>query len=278
MTARDIDHVVVMTHDLEAARAAWARLGFTTTPRAVHPFGTANSLIQMQGNFVELLEIDDPARIPAPTATAFSFAEHNRDFLATHGEGASMLVLTSDDRDADRALWAARGLPGYDPVDFERQAKLPDGSSARVAFSLAFTGDPGLAGLGFFVCQQHTPETFWKPDYQRHRNGAARISGLTLTAAAPDAVRAFVAGYSGGTAGPERADGGYDVALRRDRIRVAPGRQASIPALEITVADVEAAAALIPDARRDGAALVVPPALACGVTLRLIGSGAAGPA
>jgi len=278
MTARDIDHVVIMTHDLEAARAAWERLGFTTTPRAVHPFGTANSLIQMQGNFVELLEIDDPARIPAPTATAFSFAEHNRAFLAAHGEGASMLVLTSDDRDADRALWAAQGLRGYDPVDFERQAKLPDGSSARVAFSLAFTGDPGLEGLGFFVCQQHTPETFWKPDYQRHRNGAARISGLTLTAATPGAVRPFVAAYSGGTAGPDRTDGGYDVALRQDRIRVVPGRPASIPALEITVADVEAAAALIPDARRDGAALVVPPSLACGVTLRLLGSGAAEPA
>ena len=52
MPARDIDHIVVMTSDLEAARAGWEQLGFTTTPRAVHPFGTANSLIQFHGNFV----------------------------------------------------------------------------------------------------------------------------------------------------------------------------------------------------------------------------------
>ena len=52
MPVRDIDHVVVMTRDLESARAGWEQLGFTTTPRAVHPFGTANSLIQLQGNFI----------------------------------------------------------------------------------------------------------------------------------------------------------------------------------------------------------------------------------
>ena len=41
-------------------------------------------------------------------------------------------------------------------------------------------GDPMLTGLAFFVCQQHTPEAFWKPDYQRHRNGAQRIAAVTL--------------------------------------------------------------------------------------------------
>src|SRR3546814_3136516 len=89
-----------------------------------------------------------------------------------------MLVLTSDDRDADRADWAARGLPAYDPVDFERKARLPDGSETRVAFSLAFTGDPMLTGLGFFFFQQHTPDAFWKPDYQRPRRSEEHTSAL----------------------------------------------------------------------------------------------------
>ena len=122
MPARDIDHVVVMTRDLESARAGWEQLGFTTTPRAVHPFGTANSLIQMQGNFVELLEIDDAGKIPPMAGGFFSFAEHNRTFLDAGGEGGSMLVLTSDDRDADRAGWIDAGLHVYDPVDFEKRA------------------------------------------------------------------------------------------------------------------------------------------------------------
>lgn len=269
MPARDIDHLVVMTSDLESARAGWEQLGFTTTPRAVHPFGTANSLIQLQGNFIELLEIDDPARIPPMDGSFFSFAAHNQAFLAAMGEGASMLVLTSGDRDADRDAWIARGLPAYDPVDFERKARLPDGGETRVAFSLAFTGDPMLTGLGFFVCQQHTPDAFWKPDYQRHRNGARRIGAVTLAAPDPAAVRPFLETYSDGTCGPAGGDGGYTVALAHDRIEVLPGSPA-LPAVEIAVTDVEAAAALIPGAWRDGAAIVLPSEITNGVALRLV--------
>ena len=270
MPARDIDHLVVMTSDLESARAAWEQLGFTTTPRAVHPFGTANSLIQLQGNFIELLEIDDPERIPEMAGSAFSFAAHNRAFLEAVGEGASMLVLTSDDRDADRAGWERLGLRGYDPVDFERKARLPDGSDTRVAFSLAFTGDPSLAGLAFFVCQQHTPDAFWKPDYQRHRNGARRIAAVTLAGPEPKAARPFLEGFSGGAAGAAAPDGCYTVALARDRIDVVPGTPAAMPAVEIAVADVEAAATLIPGAWRDGDAIVLPSEITNGVTLRLV--------
>jgi len=270
MPARDIDHLVVMTRDLESARAGWEQLGFTTTPRAVHPFGTANSLIQMQGNFVELLEIDDAGLIPPMAGRFFSFAEHNRAFLGRCGEGASMLVLTSADRDADRAGWTARGLREYDPVDFERQATLPDGSKVRVAFSLAFTGDPALDGLSFFVCQQHTPEAFWKPDYQRHRNGARRISAVTLAAPDPEAARPFLEAYSGGTAGSIAPDGCYGVALSHDRLDVVPGSPPAIPAIDIAVDDVEAAAGLLPGAWRDGPAVVIPPEITNGVCVRLV--------
>jgi len=270
MPARDIDHLVVMTSDLESARAGWEQLGFTTTPRAVHPFGTANSLIQLQGNFIELLEIDDRSRIPPMAGGFFSFAAHNQAFLSAMGEGASMLVLTSADRDADRAGWLAQGLPAYDPVDFERKAKLPDGSETRVAFSLAFTGDPMLTGLGFFVCQQHTPDAFWKPDYQRHRNGARRITAVTLACQDPEAVRPFLQGFSGGAAGATGADGCYRVALAHDRLEVVPGGAAAMPAVEIAVADVEAAATLIPGAWRDGDAIVLPSEITNGVALRLV--------
>jgi len=269
VSVRDIDHVVIMTRDLEQARAGWEALGFTTTPRAIHPFGTANSLVQLQGNFIELLEIDDPSNFPPPADGFFSFATHNQTFLAAHGEGASMLVLTSDDRDADLAGWRAAGLRTYEPVDFERQATLPDGSAARVAFSLAFAGDPALSGLGFFVCQQHTPETFWKPDYQRHANTAHRITGITLVTPAPEAARRFLETVSGGPAGPAGSDDGYRVALAHDRLTVVPGSRSAMPRMEIAVRDLDAVRSLIPDAQDDGVAVIVPSTITHGVTLRL---------
>ena len=75
--ARGIDHLVLPVHDLAQAMARYVALGFTVTPRAVHPFGTANALIQLQGCFLELLEVDDAAKIPA-SQTPASFAQIGR--------------------------------------------------------------------------------------------------------------------------------------------------------------------------------------------------------
>ncbi|MDF1794153.1 MAG: VOC family protein [Thalassobaculaceae bacterium] len=259
---RDIDHIVVMTRDLAAARAAWSACGFTCTPRAVHPFGTANALIQMQGNFVELLEINDESQIIRGDGDRFSFAAHNLDFLATRGEGMSMLVLASDDRDDDLTDWRAKGLRVYDPFDFERQAKQPDGSSQRVAFSLAFASDDALPGLGFFTCQQHTPEVFWKPDYQTHANGARRIASVAVTAPDPQAADTFLRGFSGGTRTTY-------IALDQDSLTLEEGPPA-FPEITIRVADLADAEPHLPAAERDGESLVVGGSFLNGVIVRFI--------
>jgi len=92
--ARGIDHLVLTVRDLEASRATYHRLGFELTPEARHPFGTKNSLVQLEGSFLELLAIADPAAIPEPTKTFFSFAAFNRSLLERR-EGLSMLALKS---------------------------------------------------------------------------------------------------------------------------------------------------------------------------------------
>ena len=78
---RGIDHLVIAVRDLDRAREAYRRLGFTLTPEARHPFGTKNSLVQLDGAFLELVAIGDPAAIPEPTPAFFSFAAFNHDFL-----------------------------------------------------------------------------------------------------------------------------------------------------------------------------------------------------
>ena len=181
---RGIDHLVLCVRDLEAARGFYGRLGFTTTPPAVHPFGTGNSLVQLQGNFLELLSVVEPDRVPAMAPGEFSFGAFNRDFLARR-QGMSMLVFQSDDARRDQREFAGKGLTTYAPFDFSRKAMLPDGSTVTVGFSLAFVTDPRMPEAAFFVCQQHAPEHFWKPEYQRHPNGARAIAEVIMFTTTP---------------------------------------------------------------------------------------------
>lgn len=193
---RGLDHLVMVVNDLEAARADYQRLGFTTTPRALHPFGTENFLVQMQGNFLEVVGIADASIIPDHAPGVFSFARGNADFL-TRREGMSSLVFQSRDARADRADFLAAGLNAYENVDFSRKATLPDGSEVTVAFSLAFVTDPEMPETTFFTCQQHAPEHFWKPAYQVHANGARHAAETLMVAPDPAAHRSFFSGTHG---------------------------------------------------------------------------------
>ncbi len=193
---RGIDHLVIAGRDLDAMRLAYAQLGFTLTSRALHPFGTGNSLVQLDNCFLEILSVVEPDRIVQPTRENFSFGAFNRDFLDRH-EGVSMLVLDSRDARADQQAFKAAGLDTYEPFDFSRKATLPDGEQVTVGFSLAFATNPQMPRSGFFTCQQHAPQYFWRPEYQKHPNSACTIEEVCLVAHDPRKLRPFLTGFTG---------------------------------------------------------------------------------
>ena len=215
---RGIDHLVLCVDDLAAAQQTFQTLGFTTTPPAYHPFGTANCLVQLQGNFLELLAVYEPEKIGPPKPGQFAFATFSVDFLRQR-EGFSMLVFESRDARADQAEFTQSGLQTYPPFDFSRLATLPDGSEATVSFSLAFVTDPRIEQAAFFVCQQHAPEYFWRPEYQRHDNSAQQVNEALMVAAEPAAL----ADLYGGLQAPDdltEDDGQLTVKTARGMISV----------------------------------------------------------
>lgn len=215
---RRLDHLVICVRDLAQAARDWQALGFNLTPTGVHPFGTSNRLAMFANNFLELLAVTDAAAVPPAGPGRFSFAAHNRDFLAT-GEGMSMLAMASTDARADAARFEAHGIGAYAPFDFGRDAVLPGGGTARVDFSLAFATDPAMPGIAFFTCQQrHPPELFWKPEYQRHPNGALRVIEVVMSAPEPAAHRGFLEHIAESAA--ELAPGRLTAGARGDRITV----------------------------------------------------------
>ncbi|MDK9695988.1 MAG: VOC family protein [Siculibacillus sp.] len=219
---RGIDHVVAATLDLGLAADAWSRAGFRLTPLARHPWGTENRLVQFDGSFIEILGIGDGAAIPEPTATTFSFGAHNRDFLATHGDGLSMLVLESTDEAADRAAFAAAGLRTFDPFGFERIATTPEGEERRVGFDLTFTGFAGATSepdVGFFTCRQRFPENFWRREYREHPNGVVALAAVVLVAPDPSDFHAGLSAFSG-VRELAASSLGLEIATPRGRIEV----------------------------------------------------------
>lgn len=182
MSGRGIDHIGIVTDNLDGLVAQYEGLGFTLTPRAYHPdhMGTSNQLVQLAGrNFIELIEVDRPDGVAAPKPGRISFGHFAKDLLKRRA-GMCLVVFRTQDRDADLAAWEARGLTTYEPFNFERLATLPDGTQQTVRFELGFVTSPDIPDVIFFVCHNRVEEHFWKPPYQTHANGAEEISAVVF--------------------------------------------------------------------------------------------------
>jgi hypothetical protein len=282
--ARGLDHIVHAVRDLDAAAELYRRLGFTVGARNRHPpaWGTHNHIVQFPGCFVELLAIADPAGIAPHGARSFSFGAHNRDFLS-HQEGLSMLVLEGRGAE-DAAGFRAAGIGDFELFDFEREAKRPDGTTVKVAFSLAFA-DPHGMDAAFFTSQQHFPENFWNAAFQVHANTASGIHGVILVAENPTDQGGFLSAFvaaselqatsSGITVQTPR--GVVDVmapATFRNRFGAEPpdvSGGARLAALRFAVRDIGAAVSGLKTGGIDGqmrmGRIVVGPDAAMGVTL-----------
>lgn len=191
-----IDHLVLAVRDLDAAAAFYRALGFTVGARNRHPWGTLNHIVQMPGQFLELIALEPGFVKPAPDQPVYNFAGFLSDYLATR-EGLAMLVLESRDAKADLLAFKAAGIGKPEPFFFERRGKRPDGSDVHVAFTLAFAAAPPGINAGFFVSQQHFPENFWNPAFQTHSNGVAGIDAVVLETSEPDLATGFVGAFCG---------------------------------------------------------------------------------
>jgi len=190
-----LDHIVHAIRDLDAAGEFYGRAGFTVGARNRHPWGTHNRIVQFPGVFIELVNVGEPELITTGGPGSFSFGGFTRDFLA-RDEGLAMLVLEGRGAAADAAAFRATGIGDFDVFDFERQAKRPDGSTVKVAFSLAFAADAKAPDTGYFTCQQHYPENFWNPAFQAHPNGVTGIAGVILVSEKPEDHRHFLGAFS----------------------------------------------------------------------------------
>jgi hypothetical protein len=214
---RGLDHIVHAVRDLDAAAEFYRRLGFTVGARNRHPWGTHNHIVQFPGFFIEVLTFAESDKL-GDDGFSRLFAAYNRDFAARH-EGLSMLILESQDAARDEAAYLTACIAASAMMHFEREGKRPDGSAVKVGFSLAFAEDGRAPDIHFATCQQHYPQNFWNPDFQRHANGALAVASALIVAEEPAEHRAMLLAFTG--TNEVRAEGeGYVVPLPRGAVEV----------------------------------------------------------
>jgi catechol 2,3-dioxygenase-like lactoylglutathione lyase family enzyme len=214
--SRGLDHIVHAVRDLDAAADLYRRLGFTVGSRNRHPWGTHNYIVQLPGFFIELLTLAEPDKL-GDDGFSKLFAAYNRDFIARH-EGPSMLLLESCDAGADAAAFHAARIAASDVMKFEREGKKPDGAPVKLGFSLAFAEDKLAPDIHFATCQQHYPENFWNPAFQKHTNSVTGIAGVVAVARDPTRHLKFMEAFAGATAKPSGE--GFTIATSRGVIEV----------------------------------------------------------
>jgi hypothetical protein len=271
---KGIDHAVVVVRDIDAARDAWAKLGFQVQPRGFHMrLGTANHLMIFADNYVELIGIVE----------ANPFNAERRVWLEGGG-GLANAALRTDGAALTYAAWTEAGLEPDPVMEFDRAVHI-GGREERAAFRTVRLGRRRAKLLGFFACEHLTPRFVYRPEWTKHANSAVALAGATVIADDPATDEAYVRKVFGDAA-IRRQDGELLVASGGTPIRymtrkrflatypgIAPHRSGDHPALlSFRVADlaraqaVLAAAGVMPAMASDGRVLISP-AFAAGVCI-----------
>lgn len=244
--ADGFDHAIIGVADLEAARLAWQRLGFTTCPRGKHiGWGTANYCIMFEHDYLELLGVVD----------ASQFTNNLDTLLAERGEGLLGMAFACADLDA-----LAEQIGGQ-PQDLKRLLELPEGT-VEPCFKLLHPPPATLPGLSGFFCHHLTPQLMRRPQWLIHANGARAIASMAVAVGDVAAARETYGRVLG-------AD------FVNDKICFLESEgDAGLTSLALSVSDVEQTAAFLEDAgvlyTRDGGCLSVAPNQATGAALHFV--------
>jgi len=166
-----IDHIVIISDDLDTAIANAEAAGFTVVPGGTHGDGnTHNALIGFaDGSYIELI---------APTAQGKT-AEHRWFARLRKGGGLVDYCLLGTNLAEEIAGVRQRGIDYPEPFAMERTT--PDGTTLKWTLTTP-PGDVGEKGWPFMI-EDITPRNLRVPQEKEqvtHVNGATGVAGLTV--------------------------------------------------------------------------------------------------
>jgi Glyoxalase-like domain len=174
----ELGQVILGVRDLDAATDRMKALGFSVLDGGVHPgLGTANRIIPLGRQYLELLGVVDPARAAAQW--------YGRALLASIAEGDRLVrwSLRTDD------LEAVAGPLGLVPE--RRERVRPDGR--RLTWRAAGLPDAAEQAWPPFFMQWDDPADFPGALPAQHPNGATGIAWLEVATPDPGRLRRLMA-------------------------------------------------------------------------------------
>ncbi|MDA4843714.1 VOC family protein [Hoeflea poritis] len=180
---RSVDHLVLPTADLEAARTRLALLGFTVAPEARHPFGTANACVFFaDGTYLEPLSVAQRELCEHAAIDGNVFVMRDQAYRFRRGEeGFSALVMGTDKAEEDRRQFLKAGISAGLNLEFSRPFETPDGARSMAGFELAFAADLRAPDVFFFTCERKNAPDVDRSVLETHENGVTGIRQVVLS-------------------------------------------------------------------------------------------------
>jgi len=162
---RNVNHCILAVRDLEVARARFASLGFTLTPRGRHPHrGTGNYCVMFPDNYVELLGVIHK-----------DGHEPLVEKQLAKGEGIGGLAFDTDDVKRAFEQMTSRGVEAAEPFQAQRDIELETGP-VSVRFQIVRIGADSSPYLSTFLCRHLDAGIVYRPDFLHHDNGVTTIN------------------------------------------------------------------------------------------------------
>jgi hypothetical protein len=175
---KSLDHFVHLVHDLEAARAAWSRLGFHVRPAAKHiEIGSSNAVVMFERTYNELLSIEH--------AEPGLHGQYVGRFAG--GEGLAHVSLTADRLAEERSRLAGLGHTPGPEGNARRAITRPDGSADETDSSFLYNWQSAHRWNSLFFSEHRKPDAIFIPEYVDHANGARDVARLVWLSADPAA-------------------------------------------------------------------------------------------
>ena len=165
-----LDHTVInVRYHMDQAEASFRSLGFCLTDRGYHTLGSINHLMMFGSDYLELIGLPE-ASVPGTSG---------RPDIENAPFGINGLVFKTSNVDETFSHLQEIGLAGDPPKSFSRPVEVADGTfDAR--FRTVHVRHDAFPGGRVYFCEHGTPELVWRPEWQKHDNGALSMPEFVI--------------------------------------------------------------------------------------------------